>query len=82
MEITDPSQIKQLTGVELPDDLKVIFNGKEWNAKDLVELYEMAVAQRVTIKYNSKANKVFGLEDVKSEIDKSKNVKNDFILTY
>ena len=38
MQITDPSQIKQLTGVELPADLKIIFNGKEWNAKDLVEL--------------------------------------------
>jgi predicted NAD-dependent protein-ADP-ribosyltransferase YbiA (DUF1768 family) len=75
MEITDPSQIKQLTGVELPDDLKIIFNGKEWNAKDLVELYEMATAQRVTIKYNSKANKVFGLEDVESEINKSKKAK-------
>jgi hypothetical protein len=75
MEITDPSQIKQLTGVELPNDLKIIFNGKEWNAKDLVELYELATAQRVTIKYNSKANKVFGLEDVQSEIDKSKKAK-------
>ena len=75
MEITDPSQIKQLTGVELPDDLKIIFNGVEWNAKELVELYEMATAQRVTIKYNSKANKVFGLEDVESEINKSKKSK-------
>ena len=75
MEITDPSQIKQLIGVELPADQKIIFNGKEWPAKDLVTLYEMAVAQRVTIKYNSKANKVFGLEDVESEINKSKKAK-------
>ena len=75
MEITDPSQIKQLIGVELPADQKIIFNGKEWPAKDLVTLYEMAVAQRVTVKYNSKANKVFGLEDVESEINKSKKAK-------
>ena len=75
MEVTDPSQIKQLIGVELSGSDKIIFQGKEWPAKKLVDLYEMAVAQRVTIKYNNKFTKIFGFEDVKAAVDDSKKAK-------
>ena len=75
MEVTDPSQIKQLIGVELSGSDKIIFQGKEWPAQKLVDLYEMAVAQRVTIKYNNKLTKIFGFEDVKAAVDDSKKAK-------
>lgn len=75
MEITDPSQIKQLIGVELSASDKIIFQGKEWPARQLVELYEMAVAQRVSIKYNNKVTKIFGFEDVKAAVSESKGAK-------
>lgn len=75
MEITDPSQIKQLIGVELSASDKIIFQGKEWPARKLVELYEMAVAQRVSIKYNNKVTKIFGFDDVKAAVSESKGAK-------
>ena len=66
LEITDPSQNKQIINVDISSNVKILFNGKETTVGELSDKYEKLSASRYLLKYKNKRNKVFRLKDSES----------------
>ena len=70
MQITDPSQNKQIINVDISSKTEVTINGKIETVGELSKRYEKLSGLRYDLKYKSKRNKIFKLKDSDS-INKS-----------
>ncbi len=71
IQIVDPGQIKQLISSEQSDDVKVIIGGKELTIRQVRELYNKTVGQRVELKYLNKRNLTFNFANFQNEMQRS-----------